>query len=145
MFFTYAPYAMNKGINLNSLADKFFEKASTPDTYNEEQWKSFVESTICGNKLSNDSEYCEAVNSMNRNTRSVFNYFMNTSLSEKVNELVEEKVNINDAIYSSPDSAINNIFSDMFESAIDFNKEDTFDTELSGHSVQEGGVVNGEA
>ena len=27
----------------------------------------------------------------------------------------------------------------------DFNKEDTFDTELNGHSVQEGGAVNGEA
>ncbi|MBQ6514742.1 MAG: type IIA DNA topoisomerase subunit B [Clostridia bacterium] len=34
---------------------------------------------------------------------------------------------------------------DYISEHADFNKEDTFDAELSGHSVQEGGAVNGEA
>lgn len=121
-FFTYAPYVISK-LNTTSLNDKvneMFEKASIPEEYNESKWKTFTEAVVCGNKLSLDSFYKESVNGVgNRDIRFIFEYFMNTSLNEKLEELVEEKVNINDVCYSSPVLAVNNIFNDIYEATID--------------------------
>ena len=128
VFFTYAPFVMkeSKSTLLNNLTSTFFEKASVPESYDEVQWTTYVETAICGNKLSNDKNYLEAVNSIgNRNVRFMFEYYMNTSLDNKIEELVEEKVNVSNVVYDSPVSAMNSIFSDMYESAIDFADNDS--------------------
>lgn len=133
VFFTYAPYIMEmtKSTSMYDMVETFCEKASVPEAYDEIQWKTFVESVICGNKLSLDNSYTEAVNSIrNRDVRIIFEYFMHTSLDGKLSELVEEHVNENDVIYKSSISAVNNIFYDMMEASIDQEDNDEFKNQI---------------
>ena len=122
VYFTYAPYVVEKmdTTTFNRLTKSFCEKASVPSSiYDEEQWKTFVETVICCNKLKQDNAYMEKVREIpNRSTRAIFEYFMNTSLADKLIELVEERSDA-DVHYSSRVSAINNIFMDMYEATID--------------------------
>ena len=132
VFFTYGPYVAEKVDTrfFNELAKKFCEKASIPSEYNEEQWKSFVETVICCNKLKLDDAYMEKVHDISNGvTKAIFNYFMNTSITEKLDELVEEKSNA-DIHYSSRVSSINNIFMDMYEAAIDEDENNEFKEQL---------------
>lgn len=133
VFFTYAPYVMEKtgSTSLYDMINTFCEKASIPEEYDEKQWKTFVESVICSNKLSLDKKYMEAVNSIqNRNMRFIFEYFMNTSLDKTLNDLVEEKVNESKVIYNSSVSAINNIFYDIEEAAVDADENNAFKKQI---------------
>lgn len=133
IFFTYAPYIMEmtKSTSLYDKVNMFCEKASVPEIYDERQWKTFVETVICGNKLSLDKSYMESVRSiLNRDIRFIFEYFMNTSLSNKIDELVTEHVNERDVIYKSEVSAVNNIFTDMMESAIDYEENTEFKKQI---------------
>lgn len=121
VYFTYAPYVMNKigSTSLYNKTAKMFKEAAIPECYDEDKWRNFVETTVCCNKLSNDDVYVEAVNNiLNKEVKILFEYFMNTSLDDKLAELVEEKVS-KDILHSSPVLAVNSLFDDMYESAID--------------------------
>lgn len=133
IFFTYAPYIMEmtNSTTLYSMVKDYCEKCSIPTSYDEDKWTTFVESVICGNKLSLDKVYHEAVNSIqNRDIRFIFEYFMNTSLNNVLNELVEEHVKESDVIYISPVSAINNIFFNIQESSLDVLENEEFKNKI---------------
>ena len=128
IFFTYAPYIVEKVDTelFNNMANSFLEKSEVPESYDEQQWKTYVETVICCNKLSNDDYYVNAVRNIpNRNTRNIFEYFMNASLNDKIEELVTEKVSA-DIHHASTVSAINNIFTDIYEAEIDKEENDLF-------------------
>lgn len=133
VFFTYAPYIMRmtSSTSLYEMTESFCEKASVPESYDELQWKTFTEAVICGNKLSLDKTYKESVSSIyNRDVRFIFEYFMNTSLDKKIDELVEEHVKEADVVYKSEVSAINNIFNDIMEAAIDSEENENFKLQI---------------
>lgn len=116
VFFTYAPYVMSitNSSSLNNLTMDYCEKASIPDGYDEEQWSTYVETALCGNKLSNDDYYLEAVKTMtNKESKIIFEHYMNSSFDYTIQELVEERVKESEVIYSNPLNAVNNLFFDM--------------------------------
>lgn len=121
IFLTYAPYVEGKvdSTVFNKKSLSLLELCAVPSEYDEEQWKTYVEAVLCANKLSCDDTYVESVRHIpNRNVRLVYEYFMNTKLDTKLTELVEERVNENDVHFSSPVSAINNIFLDIMEATV---------------------------
>lgn len=133
-FFTYIPYIIEttNSSSFNNVINVFCERASVPSTYDVNKWKTFVETTICGNKLANDVLYKEAVNNIqNKGSKIIFEYYMNTSLSDKIDELLEEKVKETNVIYNSPVSAINNIFYSIEESCIDEDENNTIKEEIN--------------
>lgn len=138
VFFTYAPYIMDmtRSTSLNDKVNEFCEKASVPDSYDEIQWKTFVETVVCGNKLSMDKAYCESVNHIyNRDVRFIFEYYMNTSLERKLNELVEEHVKDENIVFATEKSAVNNIFFDMMESTLDAEENDAFKKQIDTYKA----------
>lgn len=120
IYFTYAPYVCNvlesngDATAIENLAENFCEETSVDST--EEVWANFVEKVICENKLKLDSKYMEAVSAMSiKDTRIVFEYYMNTDLSSVLNEVVTEKVNY-DVTHVTPELAVNSLLLDMMES-----------------------------
>ena len=127
VFFTYAPYVTEAVSyhDLKQLTDIFLEKCDVSSDCDADQWRNFTEAVVCCNKLSKDISYMESVKSIPKATRTIFEYFMNASLSDKIMELVTENVS-EDIHYQSPVSAINNIFTDMYEAAVDKEENDAY-------------------
>lgn len=132
VFFTYAPYVAGiiSSNRFNTMVKNFCEMASVPTEYDEEQWKTYVETVICGNALNYDKAYVEAVNNIqNRSTRTIFEYYMNTSIKDKLEELVTESVS-KDIYHVTRTSAVNSIFMDMYEASLGDGSNEEFKEEL---------------
>lgn len=126
---TYIPY-VNRNMNsseLNKIVSESLESVCISSNPDINEWKSYTESVICANKLACDAVYNESLAYMyNNNEKILFEYFINTSLENKLNELAEERVNIDDVCHVTPVSAVNNIFLDMFESRLDKEDNDKY-------------------
>lgn len=126
---TYIPYVtrnMNSS-ELNKIVSESLESTCISSNPDINEWKSYEESVICANKLACDSLYNESLDYIyNPNEKILFEYFINTSLDDKLNQLAEEHVNIDDVCHVTPVSAVNNIFLDMIESQIDKDENDKY-------------------
>ena len=125
IFFTYVPYVYEK-TNLSSivkLSETFCESASLQMYITTDSWKAYVDTTICCNKLCNDKAYTEAVgNIQNKDHKIIFEYFMNSSIGDALNELT--KVTISNEVFTeSSVEAVNNIFLDMYEASIETDED----------------------
>lgn len=125
VFFTYVPYVYEKTnmSDIIKLSESFCESASLQMDITTESWKAYVDTTVCCNKLHNDKAYTEAVNDIkNKDHKIIFEYFMNGSVIDSLNELTKVKVS-NDVFTESSVEAVNNIFLDMYEASIETEED----------------------
>ena len=138
VFFTYAPYAMSyvyQG-NFTDIQNKMFEMSKIPnEEYDDEKWKKFVDTTICCNKLSKDELYNRVIGGINNtDTRTIFKYFMTASVPDTLKDLTERTVSDYE-YHESPVFLVNDLFNDMFESAIDKEELDRQKSEIETYKA----------
>lgn len=117
IFYTLTPYISSIYENasiISSNIDNYLNKDNFISI--NDSWKSFVESVLYVNKLSNDDIYKEKISQIrNNNCRLLFESLANESLIPHIESIYTEVYNYNDIGYASPMSAVNNIFeSDNF-------------------------------
>lgn len=122
VYFTYAPYVYEKTGNIKvvKMSEVFCESSAfDPENMTEETWKNFVNAVVSCNKLGSDTGYMEAVGGIhNMDYRDIFNYFIEASIDEALTEMTTEHVDESILTENSVE-AVNNIFLDMYEAAID--------------------------
>ena len=130
---TYAPYVsrMENISSLNQIVSESLESTTVDANTTEEEWKTYIETVICANKLSYDDLYKESMNSIyNVDETILLEHFMNTSLEKKLEELVEERVDTSDIYHVSPESAVNNLFFEAYESELDAEENEEFKNKI---------------
>jgi hypothetical protein len=120
VYFLYAPYVMESLSNTNdegviaSFAEKYVESKEVNADL--DTWGRYVDKVLCCNNLSCDSAYTEAVSYIPRNERFIFKHYMKCNLYDDLQNVTESVIEKSKAIYATPMSAVNNIFTDIFES-----------------------------
>lgn len=126
VYFVYAPYVIesltenNDEHTVSSYVEKYVE--STEINADLSVWNSYVDKVLCCNNLQCDKAYSEAVLTIPRNERYIFNHYMESNLNEILESVTERTVCKSDVVYMTPVSAVNNLFTDILEST--YTKEE---------------------
>lgn len=111
LFFALAPYIVKITGDSNIISNNInnFENIETDNSDSNDQ--TTIENTIIISKLAQDNKYMESINAIpNKLNRGIFKELAITSVRGLLDEIITEKVDSIDTYYSTPNSAVNQLF-----------------------------------
>lgn len=117
--FVYVPYAIESTIGADKVSGKLSAMYESYIDYsdlnrNSDAFKSYCRKVICGNKLSNDTSYMEAVDSiLNHNCKDFFKYYIERNLLDDLNDFKFRVENVPE-VFEDAQLSVNSLFDDFY-------------------------------
>ena len=106
-YILYAPYV--KTYLSQDFCNDMVNTFAITESVDLDTWRCYIAAVIAGNKLSHDENYCEHVNALPYNERTIFHYLMERNLSDDIYNLSLKTVN-KPYLFRDSQSAVNESF-----------------------------------